>query len=639
MSTFDNELQGYLESKSREDEAEKRREVQEQDSQHSHNTFSTSSLTQHTHDSQFDSPFPHPDNFVATPEAPQYAQDPVTRMWHDAITGTFSYYSDSTGVYIPVEGPNSYDPTLTRDDHMGTYHQHSHSDLYTGYPVDQQLAHTGAQTYEAPPESDSSLRLCVISSNALKVGGVIMIDGSGISFGRDKPLSGQGKRVRMVEMDVSRFHATIHLDRQQVESFHDISIHNTEVTSEPGARPTFRTDSPHLLSNVENLDGTILLPEQANNITEPTSTLIPESSDVAHDTASPSPCLDTPKMASSPTSNTFTQPMAEIIQPSQDPEDGELPDSPTENSPTEKSTEVSKAKNSAEDVLHDYRAKLGQYYGQLRLQQQQQQQLQQHDAIYPVFMDTFQITDCGSTHGTMLNGERLSTPRTASQPFALKHKDRLQLGSTLFEVHIHEDGRVCASCQIKDDNEIDVLDDKERDEVRPSKSKSSILGDLKANIEQERIEEMNRLRKKWAGPNNKRQSSHSVSQGGGSNTAASAEYVDRAAKRRLHHPDTSQPVPSMTYPIVEEAVTGFHVPVASTSKGHAMLSKMGWKAGTGLGASRQGVVEPVQLVVADSKAGLGSANLRSQGASAARKPETQGEAARRRARERFAQLG
>ncbi|OAQ33157.1 hypothetical protein K457DRAFT_48387, partial [Linnemannia elongata AG-77] len=55
-----------------------------------------------------------------------------------------------------------------------------------------------------------------------------------------------------------------------------------------------------------------------------------------------------------------------------------------------------------------------------------------------------------------------------------------------------------------------------------------------------------------------------------------------------------------------EVVSGFHVPVAKTNKGHAMLSKMGWKAGTGLGAARQGVVEPVQLLVADKKAGLGS---------------------------------
>ncbi|ORZ28019.1 hypothetical protein BCR41DRAFT_279772, partial [Lobosporangium transversale] len=70
--------------------------------------------------------------------------------------------------------------------------------------------------------------------------------------------------------------------------------------------------------------------------------------------------------------------------------------------------------------------------------------------------------------------------------------------------------------------------------------------------------------------------------------------------------------------------SGFHVPVAHTNKGHAMLSKMGWKAGTGLGVAGQGVVEPIQLMVTDRKAGLGSKALQTQGDAASRTPETPG---------------
>jgi len=286
----------------------------------------------------------------------------------------------------------------------------------------------------------------------------------------------------------------------------------------------------------------------------------------------------------------------------------------------------------------------------------------------PVLLDVFQIVDSGSTHGTLLNGQRLSAAKMASQPHPLKHLDQLQLGSTVIEIHAHEEGRICSRCQITDSNEIEVLDDKESTgpagaaekaavaaALLASKNASALRLDQKLTTEQERIEEMNRLKKKWAGPE-KRSASAGVRRSGtsghGQDNLATSEdgsstYVDRAAKRRLYNPDHSQPVHSVQYTQVEETVaaTGFHVPVAKTNKGHAMLSKMGWRAGTGLGALGQGVVEPVQLKVSDKKAGLGSTTLQSQGVAAAAagssspsSRETQGEAARRRARERFARL-
>ncbi|KAG0090478.1 Angiogenic factor with G patch and FHA domains 1 [Podila epicladia] len=600
MSNFDDELNGYIQARSESSVKEKAREQFEA-------TLATL-------------PYPHPEDFSPTPDAPVFAQNPSTQMWHDGSTGTFSYYDVASGTYIPVEGPDSPYPQLHHDT-TTTYNTEPY-----GYS-DQQFPETGASTYEAPPESDATLRLCVLSSKVLKVGGVIMVDGSGISFGRDKPLSGQGKRVRIVEMEVSRFHANIYLDRQQAqeETYHTITPAEGSTASETEISST---DSPHLPIDTVTLVEHSSIPgdneEEQGAITESPSTRL----------------FSTPP--NQPSEPPATMKIGNDLD--EDHEDGEIPDSPgrseKETADVNQAVETPPSINvkSEEELYREYQEQMEQY----------QQYYHQQQGSIPTFVDTFQIIDCGSTHGTLLNGQRLSTAKTASQPFALKHMDQLQLGSTVFEVHAHEEGRICASCQVKDDNEITVLDDKERerDSADAAPKNKGFIGDLKLNMELERVEEMNRLRKKWAGPsnsNNKRPGKNSVFQdsnhsGSSPNSDHPRDYVDRAAKRRQQNPDNSRPVPTSGYPTVDEPVAGFHVPVAPSNKGHAMLSKMGWKAGTGLGAARQGMVEPVQLVVADNKAGVGSATLQHQGVAAARKTETQAEAARRKARERYSQL-
>ncbi|KAF9335266.1 Angiogenic factor with G patch and FHA domains 1 [Podila minutissima] len=601
MSNFDDELNGYIQARSESSVKEKAREQFEA-------TLATL-------------PYPHPENFSPTPDAPVFAQNPSTQMWHDGSTGTFSYYDVASGTYIPVEGADSPYPQLHHDN-TTTYN----TELYE-YP-DQQYPETGANTYEAPPESDATLRLCVLSSKVLKLGGVIMVDGSGISFGRDKPLSGQGKRVRMVEMEVSRFHANIYLDRQQAqrETYHNIHPAEGSAASETGISSS--TDSPHL-------------PIDAVTLAEHSS--IPGDNEEEQGAIAESPLTrqsSTPP--NQPPEPSATRKIDSYL--NEDHEDGEILDFPgssekeTADVNQAMETPLSVSVKSEEELYREYQEQMEQY----------QQYYQQQQGSMPTFVDTFQIIDCGSTHGTLLNGQRLSTAKTASQPFTLKHLDQLQLGSTVFEVHVHEEGRICASCQVKDDNEITVLDDKERerDSAEAASKNKGFIGDLKLNMELERVEEMNRLRKKWGGPsnsNNKRSGKNSVFQdsnqsGSSPNSDHQRDYVDRAAKRRQQNPDDSRPVPTSGYPSLYEPVTGFHVPVAASNKGHAMLSKMGWKAGTGLGAARQGVVEPVQLLVANNKAGVGSGNLQHQGVAAARKPETQAEVARRKARERYSQL-
>ncbi|KAF8924995.1 Angiogenic factor with G patch and FHA domains 1 [Dissophora ornata] len=589
MADFDDELNSYIQARSASDHKEK------QDSAAAN--AAADAVFGHAF------PFPHPEGFQPTQDAPAFALHPVSNMWHDATTGTYSYYDAATETYIPVEEPYHGHTTATIPvayDSNPVYH----IDPSTGYAVEVNgygYGDSAQNHYEAPPESDATLRLCVLSSNILKVGGVIMMDASGLSFGRDRPLSGQGKRVRMVEMEISRFHASVYLDRQQVVQ----EDHTQDKrASSPGA-VTASAEEESYAGNKEN-----------DKVEKAESRQDDEEEEGEYSESPGAGARD-----------------AALVEPEGTNQEEE-----------EENGEINEQQQQSEQY-RDYQRQIEEY-------QQHYQAM-----TLPVLMDTFQITDCGSTHGTFLNGERLSAARTASQPFQLNHMDQLQMGTTVFEIHAHADGRICGTCQVTEDNEIEVLDDKDRDAAARVKDgadstgkgspalSSTWTGDVKLAMERERVEEMNRLKKKWAGPDKKaghtKRAAHRDSSLPRNPEAGEAprEYVDRAAKRRLYNPDRSSPVLSAV-PVYapQEVASGFHVPVAKTNKGHAMLSKMGWKAGTGLGAARQGVVEPVQLMVSDRKAGLGSGALKSQGAAAVASSETAAEAARRKARERYAQL-
>ncbi|CAO3574245.1 unnamed protein product [Mortierella alpina] len=648
MANFDDEISGYIQARSASQVKEKQ----------------DSAAANAAADALFGPAIvhPHPEGFQPTPEAPAFALHPVSQLWHDATTGTFSYYDAESETYVPVDGPGSLNPVQQRQQHSQNHHNQQphpffqqplpaassydspayHIDPYTGYVVEPSYGDQGEGkgAYEAPPESDATLRLCVLASNILKVGGVILMDASGLSFGRDRPLSGQGKRVRMVEMEISRFHASIYLDRQQIvpedeqRSQHDTPIGYGSVDSQDStmatdaAVPKDKDDKTPLSTSDsatrEELQATTLDVTNASN----------ES-------------VETVEPAQNPGTTTIEADALSVDhQQYEDKEDGELPDSPSAGA---RDSEILHSKENSERDADEQTNTQQDYMEYQRQMAEYQQYYQQHHTTSMV-VDVFRIIDCGSTHGTFLNGERLSTPKAASQPFPLKHLDQLQLGSTVFEVHGHEEGKICGTCQVSDENEIEVLDDKNREPDAKAAAKSSYTGDAKPSREQERIEEMNRLKKKWAGPDKKAAGSkRDAVVAGSSGRESPSGYVDRAAKRRMYNPDKSSPTASASPYHTSAAsagtppdnASGFHVPVAMTNKGHTMLSKMGWKAGTGLGIAGQGVVEPVQLMVVDKKAGLGSGQLQTQGAAAAssaRPSETQGEAARRRARERFAQL-
>lgn len=685
MTDFSDELDGYLKARTATQDQETRE------------TAAANAAA----DALFGHSFahPHPDGFQPTQDAPAFAQHPQTLMWHDATTGTFSYYDAGSETYIPVEGPNAPHPHPQQQQQQHHQQQHQqqqqeyhaysttassydspggyHVDPYTGYPIETIPAAGvgGGQNYEAPPESDATLRLCVLSSKILKVAGVILLDASGISFGRDRPLSGQGKRVRMIEMEISRYHGSIYLDRQQVvPEAHESTVYSHFESAGVVGTPAVESEEVEMRLDENNSTVEEVVKDDGPTTQAVEANLSEET--VTRQEAESSNCKD--EDSSLRGQDTSLSPTTIQGEYGQEAEDGEIPDSPpgagarvqNDREQGEMSDEEGKVNESEKQDATD-----AQEEEQQRHYKEYQRQLEEYQQYYqsmipPVYIDTFQIIDCGSTHGTFLNGQRLSPAKTASEPFQLNHLDQLQLGSTVFEIHAHEEGRICGSCQVTDDNEIEVLDDKNQDadgskasggdaangSGSSNKNSPKLVGDIKLSRELERIDEMNRLRKKWAGPDRKTTGKRSGGGGGGyqdgsgssssltsSDYGTTSGYVDRAAKRRQFNPDNSQPIRSgmPDNSSTPEVVSGFHVPVAKTNKGHAMLSKMGWKAGTGLGAARQGVVEPVQLLVADKKAGLGSKTIQSQGAaasSASRPPETQAEIARRKARERFAQL-
>ncbi len=77
----------------------------------------------------------------------------------------------------------------------------------------------------------------------------------------------------------------------------------------------------------------------------------------------------------------------------------------------------------------------------------------------------------------------------------------------------------------------------------------------------------------------------------------STQYRDRAAERRERfgfEPDVgSQPTAAPTIPLTQE------------HKGFQLLSRMGWKAGEGLGRASAGQLEPVPMLGNSGRLGIG----------------------------------
>lgn len=254
-----------------------------------------------------------------------------------------------------------------------------------------------------------------------------------------------------------------------------------------------------------------------------------------------------------------------------------------------------------------------------------------------------------STSETKHGFKRLSAPRQASLPHPLRHLDELSVGSTLFIIHVHSDGQPCVDCASQGELDIPLFHGSKQICSNSSKATENAQQVSTKSVGHDAKIAISQLKRKLL-------SRHSEV----SNPPESSQtYIDRAAKRRALYPysrpssppgvsshsdaksmrsfkverspdfsrywnanspgntpDSSEDVPSTHS--VERAISA--PPVPSTSIGHLLLTKQGWKPGSTLGVasnnetdadpqgSRLALIEPLQPVANIGRQGLGSRN-------------------------------
>ncbi|KAI9592179.1 hypothetical protein BDF19DRAFT_425669 [Syncephalis fuscata] len=246
--------------------------------------------------------------------------------------------------------------------------------------------------WSEPTENDT-IRLVVRESDVLQVGGVVIVDASGVIMARDR---GPGHRLRLRELQVSKYHARIY------------------YSSTESKKTDLQVDKP---SNYAELD---------------------------------------------------------------DSEEGEIPvESVLSKINSEDNDDVT-AKSLSTGTSHLDTPSMTRSY-----------------------CCPYWIVDCGSMHGTFINNERLSDSRKSSQPRRLNHSDCIQVGSTLFEVHIHDPYKGWGSCQVcvlRENNAISLQcnDANKSKEIATSATVNTLSKDRRTQTEQERRMEMQRIRHKYA---------------------------------------------------------------------------------------------------------------------------------------------
>ncbi|KAI8319022.1 hypothetical protein GQ54DRAFT_266056 [Martensiomyces pterosporus] len=216
-------------------------------------------------------------------------------------------------------------------------------------------------------------------------------------------------------------------------------------------------------------------------------------------------------------------------------------------------------------------------------------------------MPRIYVVDQGSTHGTFVNGVRLSEAKCASKPYQLRHMDKVSIGDTTLQLHIHEQW-ACAQCRTLGSTQIQA----------PSVASEMTCGDqaaakhisaraLRPGLQQERIDNLNAIRRKYAEPRK-----HAAVNAG--------QYTDRAKIRRKMQQDVSQ-FDTVSQRIPEQpgspdsSPEPSNAPIRNDNKGYSMLENIGWVPGTGLGRDEGGTVNPIDVKGNDTRAGLGASSV------------------------------
>lgn len=169
----------------------------------------------------------------------------------------------------------------------------------------------------------------------------------------------------------------------------------------------------------------------------------------------------------------------------------------------------------------------------------------------------------------------------------LRHDDVVTVGETLLLCHIHDGNETCDDCEPG----LVRARLNEQEQVEDTSVPSSMTK------QEWRRNEMRNLKRRFG--------LEKAEFEGPPPIPGEVGYTDRAKSRRKEkgsvHPSHKK---------TSAEGTSVKKAIATTNKGHQLLTKMGWKSGTGLGKGDRGIVEPIQVGVRSSTAGLGSdANL------------------------------
>ncbi|KAJ3518940.1 hypothetical protein NMY22_g13432 [Coprinellus aureogranulatus] len=235
------------------------------------------------------------------------------------------------------------------------------------------------------------------------------------------------------------------------------------------------------------------------------------------------------------------------------------------------------------------------------------------------------LVDMGSVHGTFWKPAgassskvRLSASRVASLPQSLNHLDHITIGSTTFEVHIHQDDLPCELCA-STGHDIPLL--------HPSTTEKSSGCAGKQDVLAPKTDP----RKSLALLKSSLLHQHSRSS---SPSSTRTNYVDRADQRRRMYGSRSgspspnpQPIPSQRHqqplappPLPRPVISAPAQPVPSSNVGHGLLTRMGWEPGTTLGLPSSDtdgnhLLEPIQVKCTTDRAGLGATEVASTSSS------------------------
>jgi pSer/pThr/pTyr-binding forkhead associated (FHA) protein len=208
-----------------------------------------------------------------------------------------------------------------------------------------------------------------------------------------------------------------------------------------------------------------------------------------------------------------------------------------------------------------------------------------HALIYLDKPSKFCIVDHGSTHGTFVNGTRLSPAKQSSLPHPLQHGDIVAIGDTQLQVHDHQkEGVLCEACAASQE----LVDTRAGKKPQPTKP-------LIQSVE---LESSRRAWNKQA----KRELKIDTD-------TVTTDYVDRALiRRRLVVPEKVKRSEEVSLSEESKASEPEEINKSTVVQGigNKMLKKLGWQEGQSLGKNQDGILEPIVPITQTDRTGLGS---------------------------------